>query len=105
MASHPDSISRLSNLLRPECRVPLPPDALTPELRIYALVSIGMTDSISIAHFLHYSPQTVYNYRLRMRRNALISEKAFARTVADFYIQESGDDPRADNPGAAPITP
>lgn len=105
LASHPDFISRLNNLLRPECRVPLPHDALTPELRIYALVSIGMTDSISIAHFLHYSPQTVYNYRLRMRRNALISEKAFARTVADFYIQESGDDLRADNPGAAPITP
>ena len=34
-------------------------DRLTPELRIYALVSMGITDSVSIAEFLHYSAHPI----------------------------------------------
>lgn len=86
MLSHPDFIDRLNTLLRPECRITLTDErTLTPELRIFALVSIGMTDSVSIAEFLHYSPQTIYNYRLRMRRNACVPEKSFTDEVASFY--------------------
>lgn len=86
LASHPDFMERFNALLRPECRIALAsPDELTPELRIYALVSIGVTDSLSIAKFLHYSPQTIYNYRLRMRHCACIPERSFAETVANLY--------------------
>lgn len=86
LLSHPDFVSRFNALLRPECRI-IPPaqNVLTPELRIYALVSIGITDSVSIAQFLHYSPQTVYNYRLKVRHSACIEEKSFADTVAKMY--------------------
>ena len=63
------------------------PDTLTPEQRIYALISLGVTDSVSIANFLHYSPQTIYNYRLKTRHNAIIPEKDFADTVARLYYQ------------------
>lgn len=86
LLSHPDFVNRFNALLRPECQItPSAPDILTPELRIYALVSIGITDSVSIAHFLHYSPQTVYNYRLKIRHSACIDEKDFATTVAKMY--------------------
>ena len=86
LLSHPDFVNRFNALLRPECHITTPaPNALTPELRIYALVSIGITDSVSIAHFLHYSPQTVYNYRLKVRHSACIDEKDFAATVAKMY--------------------
>ena len=86
LLSHPDFVNRFNALLRPECHISTPaPDILTPELRIYALVSIGITDSVSIAHFLHYSPQTVYNYRLKIRHSACIDEKDFATTVAKMY--------------------
>lgn len=54
-------------------------------MRIYALLSLGITDSVSIAEFLHYSPQTIYNYRLRVRHCACIPEKDFAATVAAMY--------------------
>ncbi|MBM6992880.1 MAG: hypothetical protein I3J02_06425 [Prevotella sp.] len=88
LTSHPDFISKLNTLLQPDSQVSLPESGeLTPELRIYALVSIGITDSVSIASFLHYSPQTVYNYRLKMRHCACISEKTFADTVARFYAK------------------
>lgn len=89
LASHPDFVERFNRLLKPECAI-VPPaaDRLTPELRIYALVSMGITDSVSIAEFLHYSPQTIYNYRLRIRHNACIPEKNFADAVARMYADE-----------------
>lgn len=72
------------------CCAPIPPasDRLTPELRIYALICMGITDSVSIAEFLHYLPQTIYNYRLRVRHNACIPEKNFADAVAQMYADE-----------------
>lgn len=87
LSVHPDFVERLLALLRPEERARfLPtPTGLSPELRIYALVSLGITDSVSIAEFLHYSPQTIYNYRLRVRHCACIPEKDFAATVAAMY--------------------
>ena len=85
LTAHPDFIERFNRLLRPECAVTVTGMSLTPELRIYALVSIGITDSVTIAKFLHYSPQTIYNYRLRMRRGAGIPEKDFADAVARMY--------------------
>lgn len=89
LSSHPDFVARFNKLLRPECAI-VPPaaDHLTPELRIYALVSMGITDSVSIADFLHYSPQTIYNYRLRVRHCACIPEKDFADTVARMYSDD-----------------
>ena len=89
LLSHPDFISRFNALLRDDCQiVPAEPDTLTPELRIYALVSMGITDSVSIAEFLHYSTQTIYNYRLKVRHGARIPEKTFADTVAKLYSEE-----------------
>lgn len=91
---HPDFIERFTALLRPEERNKFMPDGdgLSPELRIYALVSLGITDSVSIAEFLHYSPQTIYNYRLRVRHCACIPEKDFAATVAAMYSKQTEKD-------------
>lgn len=56
-------------------------ELLNTELRIYALVRLGINDSIKIAEFLHCSPQTVYNYRLKTRNKAIIPKEEFADTV------------------------
>lgn len=86
LSSHPDFLERFNALLKPDCQVKLTEEGeLTPELRIYALVSIGITDSISIAQFLHYSPQTIYNYRLKMRLRAVVEKKEFAEYVTHLY--------------------
>lgn len=53
------------------CRVPernaMSSGALTSEGRVLALMRIGITSSKEIARLLHYSPQTVYNYRSRLK--------------------------------------
>lgn len=43
---------------------------LTPILRIYALVRLGIDDSYKIAKVLSYTYNTVYNYRMRTRGKA-----------------------------------
>lgn len=93
LSCHPDFIERFCDLLKPEAREHFshPQGGLSPELRIYAMVSLGVTDSVSIADFLHYSPQTVYNYRLRVRHDALIQGKGFAAAVARMYHDNDGE--------------
>lgn len=81
----PDFVEEFNKLLAPEGRI-YPPagELLTPELRIYALVRLGITDSTKIAAFLNYSPQTVYNYRMRVRNNAIVPKKEFATRVQEL---------------------
>lgn len=86
LLSHPDFIERFNALLQDDKQIwPAEANRLTPELRIYALVCMGITDSTRIAEFLQYSPQTIYNYRLRVRHCAKIPEKEFAITVEHMY--------------------
>lgn len=56
-------------------------ELLNTELRIYALVRLGINDSVKIAEFLHCSPQTVYNNRLKTRNKAIVPKDEFANTV------------------------
>lgn len=85
LLSHPDFPERFNALLRDEAQIPVHDGVLTPTQRIYALVSIGVTDSMSIAAFMHYSPQTIYNYRLKARHSARIPEHDLADAVAAMY--------------------
>lgn len=68
----PTFVEDFNALLQPEARLePKAPGRLSPELRIFALVRLGITESGRIAQFLRYSPTTVYNYRTRVRNKAL----------------------------------
>lgn len=79
---YPDFVTDFNSLLRPEERIVLKEgELLNTDLRIYALVRLGINDSMKIADFLHCSPQTVYNNRLKMRNRAIIPKETFAETV------------------------
>mgnify|MGYP006320347799 FL=1 len=45
-------------------------ELMNTELRIYALIRLGITDSVKIAQFLRYSVTTIYNYRVKVRNKA-----------------------------------
>lgn len=79
---YPDFIRDFNALLQPDAQIVLKEgQLLNTELRIYALVRLGINDSVKIADFLHCSPQTVYNNRLKMRNKAIIPKEDFASTV------------------------
>ena len=71
MELYPDFVNELNNLLVGEAQIELPSDhTLTTEIRIYALMRLGVTDSQEIATLLFYSTQTIYNYKSAMRAKA-----------------------------------
>lgn len=82
LSIYPDFVEDFNTLLREDARiVPKKSGRLNTELRIYALVRLGITDSTSIARFLHCSVQTVYNTRQRVRDKAAVPREGFAERV------------------------
>ena len=67
----PDFVERFNDLLRPGEQIqPKAVGQLCTELRIFALIRLGITDSSQIAEFLHYSVNTIYNYRAKVKNKA-----------------------------------
>ncbi|MDR2027847.1 MAG: DUF6377 domain-containing protein [Prevotellaceae bacterium] len=56
-------------------------ELMNTELRIFALIRLGITDSAKIAGFLRYSISTIYNYRVKARNNATVSREQFEDCV------------------------
>lgn len=69
------------NALLTEPLQPKPGELLNTELRIFALIRLGITDSTKIAQFLRYSVTTIYNYRTRIRNKALGERDNFENKV------------------------
>lgn len=83
----PTFVEEYNVLLRPEERIVMKdPCSLNTELRIYALIRLGITDSLKIARFLHCSISTVYNNRTSARNKAAGDRNDFERKVAEIGI-------------------
>ena len=81
----PHFIASFNDLLVEDSRIqPKSHELLTTELRIFALIRLGITDSNAIAHFLGYSLATVYNYRSRMKNRAKGNKDAFEQEVMNL---------------------
>ena len=78
----PNFIDDFNALLQPEIRIhPKQENRLTTDLRIFALIRLGFEDSSKIAEFLHYSVNTIYNYRARIKNGALVNREEFEQRV------------------------
>lgn len=68
----PTFIADFNNFLQPEYRISIKdPYVLTPELRIYALIRLGIDSTDRISILLRYSRSTIYAYRSRTRLKAI----------------------------------
>lgn len=78
----PDFIRKFNALLRPgETVAPKVEGRLTTELRIFALIRLGVTDTARIAHFMNNSPATIYNYRSKVRNRSKGNPEEFEKEV------------------------
>ena len=78
----PNFIDDFNALLLPEYQVhPKEENKLTTDIRIFALIRLGFEDSSKIAEFLHYSVNTIYNYRARIKNGALGNREQFEKKV------------------------
>lgn len=79
---YPNFIFELNKLLREDAQIAAPEGhTLTPELRIYAFVRLGVEESTKISQILHYSVSTIYAYRNRMRNRAIDRENFEANVL------------------------
>lgn len=78
----PNFIESFNALLKPEDRLELPEkEHLSTPIRIFALIRLGINDSSKIAEFLHYSVNTIYNYRAQIKKGAISSRDTFEEDV------------------------
>jgi hypothetical protein len=81
LAMYPDFVDRFNELLREEARICPPEGRLTTELRIFALIRLGVDDSKRIASMLDYSLSTIYNYKVAVKNQAAVDRDAFEDCV------------------------
>ena len=78
----PDFVGKFNALLQEDGRIVLKKgELLNTELRIFALIRLGIDDSSQIAEFLRYSVNTIYNYRAKVKNKACVSRDDFEKLV------------------------
>lgn len=78
----PHFVEDINALLRPEAQLSVEKDGqLSTSIRIFALIRLGINDSSKIAEFLHYSVNTIYNYRARVKKGAIGDKEDFEEKV------------------------
>ena len=81
LALYPDFVEQFNALLQEEARIVPPKGRLTTELRIFALIRLGMDDSKKIATMLDYSVSTIYNHKVAIKNAALGDRSKFEEQV------------------------
>ena len=75
LSLYPTFVEDFNALLKEDQRVVLKDgEMLNTELRIFALIKLGITQSSHIASLLRYSVNTIYNYRAQVK-NAVIEDR------------------------------
>ena len=83
----PNFVEDFNGLLQPEMRLkPRDDNRLPTEIRIFALIRLGFEDSSKIAEFLHYSVNTIYNYRARIKNGAIGNRESFEQRVKQLGL-------------------
>ena len=78
----PNFIEDFNALFAPENRkMPEGEQKLTTEMRIFALIRLGVKDSERIANFLHYSVNTINTYKTRVKNKSIVSNDEFEDRV------------------------
>jgi len=84
---YPTFIEEFNALLTDDEKViPKQNEILNTELRIFALIRLGIKDSTKIASFLGYSLSTIYNYRTKARNKAAVGRDEFENLVSEIGI-------------------
>ncbi|MBR0499810.1 MAG: hypothetical protein IJJ72_02305 [Bacteroidales bacterium] len=81
LAMYPDFVEQFNSLLKEDARINPPKGRLTTELRIFALIRLGVDDSKRIATMLDYSLSTIYNYKVSVKNNAAVDRDSFEERV------------------------
>ncbi len=86
----PDFVHQFNQLIDPhDPFVPDQPGELTPDLRIFALIRLGIHDNRKIGEILNFSVNTVYAYKTRVRNRAVVSGDEFVKRIMEIKSVDS----------------
>lgn len=81
----PHFVSRFNALFKEEDQVRLKEnELLNIDLRIFALIRLGITDNEKIAQILEYSVNTIYAYKTRIKNRSIIPNEEFESRVMEI---------------------
>ncbi len=81
----PNFAEEFNNLLKPEEKILINDDQLmNTDLRIYALIRLGINDNEKIASFLNYSVNTIYAYKTKIKAKANCPSDQFKKKVMEI---------------------
>jgi cell division protein FtsL len=84
---YPDFVEDFNALLNEDEQIVLKKgELLNTELRIFALIRLGINDSANIAKLLRYSVNTIYNYRVKVKNRASVPRDDF-----ENYVMKIGE--------------
>jgi hypothetical protein len=82
----PDFVPVFNSFFKEEDRIVLKEgQLLNTELRIFALIRMGIHDTEKIARILDYSISTIYNYKTRIKSKSLIPNDEFEKRIMDIH--------------------
>lgn len=82
---YPNFVEEFNALLRPEYHQSLGENnELTTDMRMAALIRLGVNDSANIAEFLRLSPNTIYNYRARLKSRCIGDRDSFEERIKEI---------------------
>ncbi|MNE71853.1 hypothetical protein D3C80_1677560 [compost metagenome] len=74
----PHFITNFNSLFKEEDQIKLSGiELLNTELRIFALIRLGITDNEKIAQILDFSVNTIYSYKTRIKNRSLVPNEDF----------------------------
>jgi len=78
----PDFVSRFNALFNVEDRIVLKSsEQMNADLRIFALIRLGISDTEKIAHFLDYSVHTINTYKTKIKNRSIVSNEEFEKEI------------------------
>lgn len=86
----PNFVEHFNALFSDSDRVTLlSPTVLNTELRIFALIRLGVTDSEHIAKFLDYSVNTINTYKSKVKNRSIIPNNLFEQKIMEIESVKS----------------
>ncbi|HQN94656.1 MAG TPA: DUF6377 domain-containing protein, partial [Prolixibacteraceae bacterium] len=81
----PNFVFEFNKLFGPEDQImPEKGELLNTDLRIFALIRLGITDNDKIAKFLNYSVNTIYTYKTKIKNKTIVDRDLFEHKIMEI---------------------
>lgn len=93
LAIFPEFVNQFYDLLKPECRPKnIKTDKLTPEMRIFGLIRLGISNNNQLASSLNYSVNTIKHYKTIVFNSSNYSNDDFYKHLMQIHYKPKGND-------------